>query len=51
MQNTIKRALHELNHEIDGGADYEKTVEWLSEHFNIDSHILEQAYNDYVMSI
>lgn len=51
MKNLLKEAVHEFHHAIDGGADYEATIQWLSQYFSIPANLLEKAYNDYVMSL
>lgn len=51
MKNQLKEAVHELNHAVDDGADYDKTVQWLSQYFGIESQELKTAYNAFVMSI
>lgn len=51
MKTQLEEAVHEFNHAIDGGADYDKTVQWLSQYFGIESQELKTAYNVFVMSI
>lgn len=51
MQNLLNEAVHEFSHAIDGGADYNATVQHLAQYFGVSTQELENAYHNYVMSL
>ncbi len=51
MNENLVKALNEFSHMIDGGDDYEMSLEFTANRFNLSVDELEKAYNNFVMSI
>lgn len=51
MKNQLNQAIHEVHHAIDAGDDYEASVEFVAQRFNVETQVLHNAYNEYILSL
>lgn len=51
MNENLEKALHEFSHMVEFGDDYETSLIFTANRFNLSVNELEEAYNNFVMSI
>lgn len=51
MNEYIKQAVSELQHALDAGEDYNKSIQWISQRNFISVEEIENSYNSYLLQI
>lgn len=51
MNENLTQALHEFSHMVEFGEDYESSLMSTANRFNLSVNELEEAYNNFVISI